>query len=91
MNPSKAPAATAEPITPATFGPIACMSRKLWRSYSKPRLFDMRALIGTALTPALPMSGFIFFDLGRNRFMNFTKSTPEAVAMAKAMKPRKKI
>lgn len=25
---SKTPAATAEPITPATFGPIACMSRK---------------------------------------------------------------
>lgn len=28
-NPNKAPAATAEPITPATFGPIACMRRKL--------------------------------------------------------------
>ena len=26
-NPSIAPAATAEPITPATFGPMACMSR----------------------------------------------------------------
>ena len=26
-NPSNAPAATAEPITPATFGPIACISR----------------------------------------------------------------
>ena len=26
---SRTPAATAEPITPATFGPIACMSRKL--------------------------------------------------------------
>ena len=26
-NPSKIPAATAEPITPATFGPIACISR----------------------------------------------------------------
>ena len=28
-KPSKAPAATAEPMTPATFGPMACMSRKL--------------------------------------------------------------
>ena len=26
-KPSSAPAATAEPITPATFGPRACMSR----------------------------------------------------------------
>lgn len=26
-NPSRTPAATAEPITPATFGPIACISR----------------------------------------------------------------
>ena len=28
-KPSSAPAATAEPITPATLGPMACMSRKL--------------------------------------------------------------
>ena len=26
-NPSKIPAATAEPITPATFGPMACINR----------------------------------------------------------------
>ena len=26
-NPSKIPAATAEPITPATFGPIACINK----------------------------------------------------------------
>ena len=26
-NPSRIPAATAEPITPATFGPIACISK----------------------------------------------------------------
>lgn len=26
-NPNKIPAATAEPITPATFGPIACISK----------------------------------------------------------------
>ena len=26
-NPSKIPAATAEPMTPATFGPMACISR----------------------------------------------------------------
>lgn len=28
-NPSNAPAATAEPITPATLGPMACISKKL--------------------------------------------------------------
>ena len=26
-NPNRIPAATAEPITPATFGPIACINR----------------------------------------------------------------
>ena len=26
-NPNSTPAATAEPITPATFGPIACIKR----------------------------------------------------------------
>ena len=26
-NPNKIPAATAEPITPATFGPMACISK----------------------------------------------------------------
>ena len=26
-NPSKIPAATAEPITPATFGPMACINK----------------------------------------------------------------
>ena len=37
-NPNSAPAATAEPMTPATLGPMACMMRKLWRSYSSPML-----------------------------------------------------
>ena len=83
-NPSRAPAATAEPITPATFGPMACMSRKLWRSYSKPRLLLMRALIGTALTPAFPISGFSFLPFGRKRFISFTKRIPLAEAMMNA-------
>jgi hypothetical protein len=33
---SRIPAATAEPITPATFGPIACISKWFVLSYSKP-------------------------------------------------------
>ena len=32
-NASKIPAATAEPITPATFGPIACINKKLLGLY----------------------------------------------------------
>ena len=54
-------------------------------------MLDMRALMGTALTPALPMRGLIFLDFGRKMFMNLTKSTPEAVAMMKAIAPRKKM
>ena len=46
----KHPAATAVPITPATFGPIACMSRKFVGSSSAPTFWDTRAAIGTADT-----------------------------------------
>ena len=55
----KVPAATAVPITPATFGPIACISRKLVGSASAPTFWDTRAAIGTADTPAEPISGLI--------------------------------
>ena len=51
------PAATAVPITPATFGPIACISRKFVGSASAPTFWDTRAAIGTADTPAEPISG----------------------------------
>ena len=47
----------------------------------------MRALIGTALTPALPMSGLIFLCLGRNRFMNLTNRIPVEDAMINANAP----
>lgn len=86
-NPSNVPAATAEPITPATLGPIACMRRKFLRSYSSPRLLEIRAAIGTALTPALPMRGLILLSLGRKMFIIFTKRTPLAVAMMNAQAP----
>lgn len=56
---SSTPAATAEPMTPATLGPMACMSRKLCGLASRPTLFDTRAAIGTAETPAEPISGLI--------------------------------
>ena len=35
-NANNTPAATAEPITPATFGPIACINKWLLLSYSNP-------------------------------------------------------
>ena len=54
------PAATAVPITPATFGPIACISRKFVGSASAPTFWDTRAAIGTADTPAEPINGFTF-------------------------------
>ncbi len=51
----------------------------------------MRALMGTADTPALPISGLIFLFLGRMRLKSFTNSTPLLEAITKAMKPRKKM
>ncbi len=54
------PAAIAEPITPATFGPIACISRKLCGLDSRPILLETLAAIGTAETPAEPIRGLIF-------------------------------
>ena len=56
----KTPAAIAVPITPETFGPIAFMSRKFDGSNSIPTLFETRAAMGTAETPADPISGLIF-------------------------------
>src|SRR5690606_39796614 len=70
------PAATAEPITPATLGPMACMSRKFWGLASRPSLLDTRAAIGTAETPADPMSGLILSLL--KRFISFAINTPPA-------------
>ncbi len=54
---SRTPAATAEPMTPATLGPMACISRKLWGLASSPTLLATRAAMGTADTPAAPMMG----------------------------------
>ena len=41
----------------------------------------MRAASGTADTPALPINGLIFLFFGRMRLNNFTKRTPDVVAM----------
>ena len=42
------PAATAEPMTPATFGPMACISRKLPGFSRCASFWETRAAIGTA-------------------------------------------
>ena len=83
------PAAMAVPITPATFGPMACIRRKFFGSYSDPTFCATLADIGTADTPAPPMRGLIFSL--RKRFMIFAKRTPPTVEKAKATRPRKKI
>ena len=79
---SRIPAATAEPITPATLGPMACIKRKLLGSAFCPSDWLTRAAIGTADTPAEPISGLIFSL--EKRFMNLARSTPPAVPIPKA-------
>ena len=54
------PAATAEPITPATFGPMACIRRKFVGSALSPSRLATLAAIGTAETPAEPIRGLTF-------------------------------
>lgn len=61
-NESRMPAATAEPTTPATLGPMACISRKLPGLYFWPTIWDTRAAIGTADTPVVIV--FIGWRLG---------------------------
>ncbi len=51
----------------------------------------MRDDMGTADTPALPISGLIFLAWGKKRLNSFTKSTPDAEALTKAMKPSMKM
>ena len=59
---SKTPAATAEPITPDTFGPIACITRWFWGLACNPTWLTTRAAMGTADTPAAPIKGLIGID-----------------------------
>jgi len=53
------PAATADPITPATFGPMACIRRMFCGFASRPTLFATLAAMGTAETPAAPINGLM--------------------------------
>ena len=82
----KQPAATAVPITPATLGPIACISRKFVGSASAPTFWDTLAAIGTADTPADPIRGFVLPP--SSLLMSLPSRTPDAVPIAKARSPR---
>ena len=88
-NDNNIPAATAEPITPATFGPMACINRKFPGFASCPTFCDTRAAIGTAETPAEPINGLILFLV--NKFMNFASNTPPALPILKARTPISKM
>jgi hypothetical protein len=88
---SRIPAATALPITPATFGPMACISKWLVLSYSNPTTCETLALSGTAETPAFPISGLILLPSLRNKLRNLTNSTPPVVAITNDAAPRIKI
>lgn len=83
------PAATPEPITPATFGPIACINRKLVGFSAAPTFWDTRAAIGTAETPAEPISGFTLPLV--KTYISFPNRTPPAVPTQNANRPKKMI
>ena len=70
------------PITPATLGPIACISRKFVESASAPTFCETLAAIGTAETPADPISGFTFPPVILH--ISLPKRTPDAVPNANA-------
>ena len=80
------PAATAEPITPDTFGPMACIKRWFCEFASNPTWFTTLAAIGTAETPAAPIKGFM--GVVEKMFINLAINTPVAVPIEKATKPR---
>lgn len=85
-NSRSIPAATAEPMTPATLGPMACISKKLEGLYFWPSFCTTRAAIGTAETPAAPIMGFTLpLD---SLHITLPSSTPPAVPTENAIRPR---
>ena len=80
------PAAQAEPITPATLGPIACMSRKFVGFSFWPTTWETRAAIGTADTPAEPIKGLTLPPV--RTYIKSPSNRPPAVDSRKAVKPR---
>jgi len=85
----RTPAATAEPMTPATFGPIACINRKFCGFACRPILLATRAAIGTAETPAAPINGLTDFPV--TRYMILPMTRPAAVPIENATMPSSKM
>ena len=83
---SSTPAAIADPITPATFGPMACIKRKFLGLALWPSIWATLAAIGTADTPAAPIRGLILPPV--ILFISLARSTPPAVPHPKATMPR---
>ena len=82
----RTPAATADPITPAIFGPMACINRKFLGFSSCPSFCTTLAAIGTAETPADPIIGFIFpFE---SLYIIFPNITPPTVPNENAINPK---
>ncbi|MPN45336.1 hypothetical protein SDC9_192903 [bioreactor metagenome] len=69
---------------------MACMSRKFWGSDSWPTLLETRAAMGTAETPALPMSG-LTGCFGSSLFISLAIRTPAPVPKAKATIPKSRM
>ena len=91
INDIKIPAATAEPMTPDTFGAMACISRWFDGLYFRPSTSETRAASGTADTPALPIRGLILLPSLQNRFISFAQHTPPKVATTNDAAPRQKM
>ncbi len=83
------PAAIAEPMTPATLGPIACIRRKFSGLDSNPTLLLTLAAMGTAETPAEPINGLS--GVLEKRFISLAIKIPDAVPIAKAIIPKQRI
>ena len=77
----------AEPIVLETMGPMACINKWLLGLYSLPTLCEMRAAIGMADTPELPIKGFTFPPVILHN--NFATKTPPTVPKLNATNPRK--
>ncbi len=72
---------TEEATTPATLGPMACISSQLSGFSFLPSKWDIRAAIGTAETPAEPINGLILSL--RNKFIILTANMQKAEHKAK--------
>ena len=67
------------------------MRTKFAGSFWSETLLETRAAIGTAETPAEPMSGLILLSFDEKTFMSFAMRTPAAVPTQNAQRPSARI